>query len=215
MPFISESFFKALSDSYGIEQPETIDYALAITSDSYIDSIENMVFDRVIDTLAYSNDDYLKLETMTRFGSEGVEEWEIEDYEFVGYNLMGRDGDKLCYNLKYKVTMSGDSQDYWGRDDDTKDVILSNAFHHTVEGVITVEVSRTVDLLMDFNDNEYDTCEIVEGIFEEKNYSEEGEEDFDDGYDQGVCPRCGKPLTFETDALNGFCIKCSKESDDI
>lgn len=215
VPFISESFFKALSASYGIEQPETIDYALAITSDSYIDSIENMVFDRVIDTLAYSNDDYLKLETMTRFGSEGVEEWEIEDHEFVEYNLMERDGNKLCYNLKYEVTMSGDSHDYWGRDDDTKDVILSNAFHHTVEGVITVEVSRTVDLLMDFNDNEYDTCEIVEGVFKEKHYSEEGEEDFDDGYGQGVCPRCGKPLTIETDALNGFCIKCSKESDDI
>lgn len=215
VPFISESFFKALSTSYGIEQPETIDYALAITSDSYIDSIEDMVFYRVVDKLVYSNDDYLKLETMTRVGSEGVEEWEIEDHEFVEYNLLGRDGNKLYYSLKYKVTMSGNSYDYWGRDDDTKDVILSNAFHHTVVGIITVEVSRTVDLLMDFNDNEYDTCEIVEGVFEEKAYSEEGEEDFDGWYGQGVCPRCGRPLTFDTDALNGFCIKCSKESDDI
>ena len=32
---------------------------------------------------------------------------------------------------------------------------------------------------------------------------------------KGVCPKCGKPLSFETDALNGFCIKCTKESDDI
>ena len=46
-------------------------------------------------------------------------------------------------------------------------------------------------------------------------YSEDGEEDFDDGYGQGVCPKCGRPLSFETDALNGFCIKCTKESDDI
>lgn len=95
---------------------------------------------------------------------------------------------------------------------------MSNAFHHTVEGFITVEVSRTVDLLMDFNDNEYDDCKIIEGEFSEIDFSEEGEddfEDFDDGYGQGVCPRCGQPLTFETDALNGFCVKCSKESDDI
>ena len=164
---------------------------------------------------AYSNDAYLKLETMTRFGSEGVEEWEIEEYEFVGFTLIGRDGDNYIYNLEYRVTMSGDSHDCWGRDEDTKEVILSNAFHHTVNGIINVEVSRTVDLLMDFNDNDYDDCVIVEGEFEETEFSEESDEDFDDGYGHGVCPKCGKSLTFETDALTGFCIKCSKESDDI
>lgn len=215
VPFISEDFFKALSTSYDVEQPETIDYALTITSDAYISLIEDRVFDTIIDILAYSNDSFLKEETMTRFGSEGVEEWEIEDHEFVDYELIGRDGDKFYYNIKYKVIMSGDSYDYWGRDDDTKDVILSNAFHHTVEGVITVKVTRTVDLTMDFNDIEFDDCKIVEGEFEEMDYSEDGEEDFDDGYGQGVCPKCGKPLSFETDALNGFCIKCTKESDDI
>ena len=82
--------------------------------------------------------------------------------------------------------MSGDSYDYWGRDDDTKDVILSNAFHHTVEGVITVKVTRTVDLTMDFNDIEFDDCKIVEGEIEEMDYSEDGEEDFGDGYGQCI-----------------------------
>lgn len=214
VPFISEDFFEALSTSYDIKRPETIDYVLTITSDAYINLIKDKVFDSVTYVLTYSNDNYIKEGTMTRFGSEGVEEWEIEDYKFDDYELIGRDGDKFYYKIKYKVTMSGKSYDYWGRDDDSKEVILSNAFHHTVEGFISVEVSRTVDLLMDFNDNEYDDCKIVDGEFEEAEFREECEDDFDD-YGYGVCPKCGKPLTFETDALNGFCIKCSKESDDI
>lgn len=67
---------------------------------------------------------------------------------------------------------------------------------------------------MNYKDNEFDYCQIVAGEFEETKFSEEGEDDFDD-YGYGVCPNCRTPLTFETDALNGFCIKCSKESDDI
>lgn len=215
VPFISNDFFKGYAESYGIEKPDAIDIAVSLTDADYITTIQDNVFDKIIDNLAYSNDDFIDLSSMTHFGSEGVEEWEVIDYDLIEFSFDGRDGDTVFYNLKYDVTLSGDSYDYWGRDPDTKNIMLSNSFYHEVKGFVEVSVSRKVNMFLDFlEDSEFEDCEIIECELKESKYIDRAEEAYlCNAYD--TCPRCGSPITNDNDAGNGFCLKCSEEDDDI
>ena len=87
--------------------------------------------------------------------------------------MESRIGNTICYRLNYRVVMEGYSHDYWGRDDDTKAVILSEPFYHEVEGVISVSVCREVDLLIDYEeDDEFASAEIESGDFPEVVYQD-------------------------------------------
>ena len=113
--------------------------------------------------------------------------------------------------MVYDVEMSGSSYDYFGRDDDSKDIILSPAYRHGVTGEISISVFRTVNMFMDFEySDEYDSCEIISGDFEENYYRscfEEDEDYISDAYNK--CPNCGRKINAENDAGNGFCCDCA------
>lgn len=79
------------------------------------------VFDDILDDLIFSGTQYLN-DTVTYVGTEGIESWKLEDYEILGYEIESRDGNTIYYRLNYSVCLSGDSHDYWGRDEDTKAV---------------------------------------------------------------------------------------------
>lgn len=215
VPFISNEFFEGYAKSYKVEKPDAIDIAVSLTDADYITTIQDKVFEKVVDELAYSNEDFIDLSSMSHFGSEGVEEWEVIDYDLVEFGFDGRDGETVYYNLKYLVTLSGDSYDYWGRDPDTKDIMLSDSFYHEVKGIVEVSVSRKVNMFLDFlEDSEFEDCKIIECELKESNYIDRAEEAYlCDAYD--TCPRCGSPITNDNDAGNGFCLKCSGEDDDI
>ncbi len=207
--FMSKEFFEALSESYGIDQPDAIDIAMSLTDSEYIASIQESVFDKVVYCLLYSGSDYIDEDN--HIGTEGVDEWELRSSEYKNYEMVERVGDLVTYRITYEVELYGTSYDYWGRDDDTKEIIKSPDIHHLVKGAINVTVKRTVDMMMDFSENtEFDDCEIKTGILKEIEYEVTDE---DDCYD--ICPRCGDPINFDNDAGNGFCISCTRESDNI
>lgn len=107
--------------------------------------------------------------------------------------------------------MSSNSYDYWGRDEDTKEVVTSPAYQHGVVGEVTISVVRTVDMLLDFEDSsEFDSVEIISSDFEERYYRSCFEDDYDDipnAY--GMCPDCAKKINVENDGGNGFCADCA------
>lgn len=104
-----------------------------------------------------------------------------------------------------------------GRDDDTKEIITSPNNHHIFTGKLQVQTERVIDSFIDliyekgYSNPEIAFCELHETEFIE--YSEYSEEFDDDQYN--ICPRCGRKMTFEDDAGNGFCIDCSKTDDTI
>lgn len=161
VPFISTDFYEAVADSYNMGKSDAIEIATKLTDDKYINNIQEMVFDEIVGELVYSGTQYLD-NTLTYVGTEGGESWEIEDSEFLGYEVDTRNGNTIYYRLNYMVHMSGSSFDYWGRDEDTKAPILSEPFYHEVKGVVSVLVCRDVDLLIDYEKDDDFACAGIE-----------------------------------------------------
>lgn len=180
IPFISSDFYTAVANSYNIEKADAIGLAMNLTDKSYISHIQEKVFDDILDDLIFSGTQYVN-DTVTYVGTEGIESWDLEDCEFLGYEIESRDGNTIYYRLNYSVCLSGYSHDYWGRDEDTKAVILSEPFYHEVKGEISVLVCREADLLIDYEeDDDYASAEIEEGDLSEvvyKDYQYEPEPD--------------------------------------
>lgn len=119
---------------------------------------------------------------------------------------VSRDDSTAIYEFVYNVIIEGTSYEYWGRDDDTKEIILSDGRDHVFEGQIIVQVERETEVFYDFeDDNSYETAVISEGKLEQTYFSDRPEPPGELGY----CPACGGPLDIENDGGNGFCIKCA------
>lgn len=207
----SQDFYSTIANEYGVTKTDAVELALQMTDDDYCANISDRVFENIIDNLAFNGTDYIDADT-AHIGTEGIEEFEIDKYSFITAERICRNDDTVKYHFKYSVEMSGTSYDYWGRDDDTKELILSYGTKHKFEGVITVEVEREADIFIDFEDSDvFDETHIANGKLKETYY----EELFDDPqYEQmygiyGNCPDCGEPLNDDNVGGNGFCINCT------
>ena len=111
------------------------------------------------------------------------------------------------------MEMRGTSYDYWGRDDDTKEVILSYGTNHLFSGSITVEIEREANIFIDFEDsNSFDAAKIVAGKLQEMSYEENFSGPEIERYGKyGNCPDCGTPLDDDNVGGNGFCINCAPD----
>lgn len=105
---------------------------------------------------------------------------------------------------------TGTSYDYWGRDDETKEVILSDGVDNEFTGIITVQVERKADIFLDFEEpGEFESAEIVEGHLEEVGCYQHWDDEPKKPGKLGFCPDCGEPMSMENDGGNGFCTKCA------
>lgn len=188
--------------------------ALDQTIDDYITDIKYKAFEKIQDEITYYPTEYIN-EMSADISSEGLDECEIDDYELRDYALIERNDTEMIYELSYQVTLSATSCDYWGRDDDTKEIITSPPNEHVFEGVIKLQVTRVVDDFVDLlYDNSFNDVSIISGELEQTKFISGMEED--EPYECGgnYCPRCGNPLALDNDALNGFCVSCTNKYDD-
>lgn len=206
-PFVSHDFYNEIATVYGIEKTDVVELALRMTDEDYCNKIADKVFDRVIDSLVYSGTDYID-DSTAHIGSEGIDELEITNYDFVSAERIDRNDDIVTYQFTYQVTAEGTSYEYWGRDEDTREVIRSNGTDHVFEGLLTIEVQRATDIYLDFeSDNSFDEVEIISSDLKETAFHENWEIDEPEPGELGFCPDCGCPLNIENDA-GGFCYKC-------
>lgn len=208
-PLVSHEFYNEISTAYGIEKPDLVELALRMTDEDYCNKIADRVFDYIVDSLTYSGTAYID-DSTAHIGSEGIDELEITDYNFISAERVERDDDIVTYNFIYKVTAEGTSYEYWGRDEDTREVIRSDGTEHVFEGIVVLEVRRAADIYLDFeSDKSFDEVEIVDGDLKETEYRENWEIDVPvpEPGECGYCPDCGCPLSVENDA-GGFCYKC-------
>ena len=212
----SNDFFAGISTDFGIIATNTVNMALDQTIDDYVSDIQYRAFEKIQDEIACYPAEYIN-DTSADIGSEGLEDCEIENYELRDYVLAERNDTEMIYVLSYQVTLSATSSDYWGRDDDTKEIITSPPNQHVFEGIIQLRVTRIVDDFVDLlYDNSFNDVTIISGELEQTQFIS-GMEDEYDPYEHGgnYCPKCGKPITFDNDALNGFCVECSQTDDSI
>lgn len=213
--FTSETFFSMISRAYSIPEYDTVETILSITAQAYGNELSDNVFEKIADSVCYNPEQYIESYDEVSM-SEG---FEIDDGSlestFVSAEFKCREDDMYIYLFKYRVKIMAESYEYWGRDEDTKDIILSPANWHTFEGIIEVEVIRTIEDEEDAPyETSFDSIGEINGELEQTEYAPYSfENDFNDDFgtkDQGYgfCPRCGKAMTIETDALNGFCVNC-------
>ena len=214
-PYTSQSFFDEVRASYYIDEPDMVQYALSLTDEAYCERISDKVFDKVINELTYNGMDYVDSEN-NHVGSLGIDEFDVEKYDFLEGEQANREEDDVYYVLTYWVKLSAYSFEYFGRDDETKDIILSPGAYHEFEGKIQIGLKRNADIFVDFeNEDSFEEVEIVDGSLEETVYKPCFEED-DDEYSEGAyttCPTCGKAINHLNDAGNGFCIECTQNED--
>lgn len=210
--YTAKSFFEDYAKSKRIQIPDAIDYFLNMTDDDYIQSIEDSVFAKIFSQLSYSRDEYVDLKTLDHLGDFEIEDWDVESEEYVEYETC-RDNEYIYYYITYHVVMTTQSYDYWGRDDDTKEVIKSEPYDHEVTGDVIVEVKRRADYCLDTHDYDFERVRIFEARFEQTGFRDNN---YVGEYDEfaNTCPNCGCELTFENDAGNGFCKECSRKEDD-
>ena len=160
--------------------------------------------------MSYNGTDYIDTEN-AHIGTEGIDEFEVVSWDFISSERIRRDDDTVKYHFKYNVELRGTSYDYWGRDDDTKEVILSYGTNHLFSGSITVEIEREANIFIDFEDsNSFDVAKIVAGKLQEMSYEENfSDPEFERYGRYGNCPDCGTPLDDDNVGGNGFCINCA------
>lgn len=205
-PMTSQLFYTEVSNAFDVEQTDSVEMALKMTDEDYCQKIADNVFDHISPTLSYYATEYINNDA--DIGSEGIDEFEICENELIYAERVDRYDDTVIYEFTFKVQLAGTSYEYWGRDDDTKEVITSPGIDHVFEGTIKVQVEREAEMFIDFeDDNSFEKAEIIDGDLEETEHYDRMEDQGEFGY----CPDCGAPLDVENDGGNGFCINCAGE----
>ena len=206
-PFISREFYNEIATAFNIEKTDAVEIALCMTDSDYCIKIADKVFEEVWDKLTYNIADYV---SHSHIGSDGIDELEAIEYKFLSAERMDRYDDIVTYQFQFEVKAEGTSYEYWGRDDDTKEVIRSYGTNHVFEGVITIEVTRETNIYLDFeDDSDFKTAEIIYSDLKETKYDERCVEEIPNPGDLGFCQECSCPLNVYNNGGDGFCVRCS------
>lgn len=191
----SQQLYGILGELYNVCTPDTIQTVLQYSLQKYIEQLTNysdLTYD-IQAEVVNSGETYVNTESLTNYDGSYFEiKEEIDKIDLISGTLEDYQEGIATYNLKFDINVSAESRCHWGRDDDTKDVILSwNYYIHKLSGQLDVEIIREVD-------NEY-IADNIDDIINEFTYSEfkiiqlELEEvDFVDSDD--LCVQCGKNI---------------------
>lgn len=200
---------------------EVYEYAVYVDlnkdDDSYILSINHKLIEE-IEGIIFT-EDLIYFDSMN-IGSEGIYDFEERECDFLEiidvYELCSDNSEiTYVYELKYNIFSSFISYEYWGRDEETKEVIISNGAEHEFDGEVIVSLERTIleKNIDNMNeDNDYNNFEIVSTNIKETKYEEiyDYDEDFLEvsSEEKMTCPDCGRSYPLEEDQ-SGFCKKCA------
>lgn len=195
IPLVGYDLYQAIAREFMIEAPDAISLILNATDEFFVDEVQRQVFESVWSEIAYSGTSFID-ENNSHIGSEGVDEWELDDVEFDDFERIDVDSGTATYIISYFIRISGVSYEYWGRDDDTKEIITSLGRRHECSGKVEVLVTRALDTVINWNENfEYQDAEIETASITEESY-EDGDSDFDI-----YCAECGKKIGYEWESF--------------
>lgn len=165
----SNELFRLIATELKIKITDAIGLALEQSFENFIDKNRDKVFQEIENRLIYSPEEFI--EDGYEIGSEGLSDVEVM-YELISAEQIERNEGDIIYIFKYDVQLMATSTEYWGRDEDTKEIIESPPNIHKFEGEIIVEVTRYVDEFIDFsNDNKFESVEIIDGNLKQTEYT--------------------------------------------
>lgn len=165
----SIEFFDIISEINSIEKSTAVFCAAQYTADEYIDRLINIpIFDEILDELSWSGDKYVDLDTLSASASEGIELSDVvTSASFQNYIVYDYSDSEIVYHLMYKITLDATTHEYWGRDEDTRENIMSPGRIHRLEGELVLEVIREINEATFVDDEEYSSVKIFAGNLQE------------------------------------------------
>ncbi len=219
--------------------PSTVEWALGYNVERYVNDIVdwgicNDVFDKLIKT----EEEYVDTTTLSDYDGTSFElSDELINSKLLSYEFEGYYDGQATYIVEFNLTLEAYSRRYWGRDEDTREILLSPKRIHTLNGNIRARISRSIDSYVDesINSCSYDELEIVSGdLQEEESYSEEqlcvecGREvgDYQNYFGEpichncaevneegDICTSCGRKVPYEFMTGDGICKQCYEKYD--
>lgn len=235
----SYEFFTALAKKYEKEIPSTVEWALGYDSKRYIDEIIELGFiEDVLSIVIENGDMYVDTSSLTSYdGEEFRFENEPIETSFISYEFDGYYDGQAVYCIEINIVIKAYSREYWGRDDDSKEPILSEERTHILKGDVRVQLVRNIDSYIDklVDDTSYDELEIVSGdLVEIQSYTNDElcvecrkkVGDYQNYYDEpicedcmsvneegDICTYCGKKVPYDLMEGDGYCSDCVKDYD--
>ncbi|WP_187102917.1 PIN-like domain-containing protein [Fusobacterium polymorphum] len=157
----------------------------------FIERVADRISDDIINKIYDNEYDYLESEDI---GSEGIDYVDIEKCLLIGINKVYSNisNGEVCiiYELEYEIELYCDSYEYWGRDDDTKEIIKSPAIKHIFKGSVVVSIERIIqeeDIESNHNyldeDEDYQGLEIIDSNIKQTYVNSNEDMYFDEGFD--------------------------------
>ena len=106
IPLVGYDLYQAIAREFMIEAPDAISLILNATDEFFVDEVQRQVFESVWSEIAYSGTSFID-ENNSHIGSEGVDEWELDDVEFDDFERIDVDSGKATYIISYFIRISG------------------------------------------------------------------------------------------------------------
>ncbi len=235
----STEFFNELASTFNEDVPSTVEWIIGYDLENYFNDLEEaMIGSDISDIMINAGEDYVDTSSLSGYDGSDFEyvedsfEIEVQSAEFQGYY-----NGTAEYLLNINVTAEAISREYWGRDDDSKDIILSPGKYHKLDGKFDVQVTRNIESHLDYWDssNLYDELEIINGLFYETlSYTDDDicvecareigsysnhrgepicENCIADDSTGAVCTHCGTKVPFDNMYDGSTCHSCFEEMD--
>lgn len=244
LPLNSQQLFEALGELYEISIPDTIQTVLKYSEKKYVSELykrSDLIYD-IQSEVVNSGELYVNTDTLSCYdGSYFEMDDEFNNIELLDYELEDYEDGIAKYIIELELSVKAKSRNYCGRDEDTREVILSpNYYIHDLKGKATIEVAREVDfdnideIVSEVNYSEVNISELqleeVQYIYSDdlciechqrigtQPYGDTGEmlcdvcAEVQDEYGF-ICPGCGFKKPYSDSAGNGYCIECTNASD--
>lgn len=234
----SEEFYLNMSEILNIEIPDKFSFILKYSAKDFIENITENIELEILEKLMYSGERYVDTSTLTGYDGTFFEmDEEFRSIKLNNFQFLGHEDSEAKYSLTYDIKIDAISKNYWGRDDETKDVILSdNHITHNLKGKVEIEIIRKInsyledlsnsdDYILENIDIElsgydyYDSndlcieCGGKMGVYWNSDNEPICENCMVDDRDGFVCPECGRKCSHEEASGDGFCRECSSQKD--
>lgn len=166
----SKDFFDIISKEYSIPKSEPIDCILDATNIEYCDRISDKVFETVISDIECKIEDLIN--------ADGDTEVDINDFEYNDCNKIISFENRIEYYLSYSIKANAITQEYLGRDDDTKEEIFSPYNNYEISGTVEIKAIRIKNIDVDFaKDDSFNSSILSDCHFEIDEFKHWADED--------------------------------------
>ncbi|WP_342533130.1 PIN domain-containing protein [Lysinibacillus sp. FSL K6-0057] len=167
----SSELFSELAEVYGEEIPSTAEWIIGYDVENYLDAVKDSGIDMDIEELLLNSlEGYIDTSSLSSYDGTNFE-YQDDSFEiaYISGAFEGYDDGTAEYNLTFDIKAKCDTNEYYGRDGDSKEILLSPTRTHDIEGRFEVRLVRRIDSYLDYWDdvNLYDEIEIIDGLFVE------------------------------------------------